>query len=147
MRSRSTPELAESLMAALEKRQGWTCLWSGGQASALPPRGVPALVQEVLVLCSAGIGTPRPLRTAHSVASWLVPLDKLLNLCEPVQREDSYPSVVFGDMCVVFPDRFVERVQVKPLAQGLAWLLACFPLFPICLEIIYSKTLSPLWGF
>ena len=48
--------------------------------------------------------------------------------------------MAFIDMCMVFPDRLVsgldERIQAKSLAQGLARVLASFPFFPICLEII-----------
>ena len=60
MRSQSTPDLAESLMAALEKRQGWTVLRSRGQASALPPRGVPPLVQKSSCCAARASGLPGP---------------------------------------------------------------------------------------
>lgn len=62
--------------------------------------------------------------------------DKALSLSEPVSQlshEDNDPFVAFTDLRRVLPGGLAsgldERMQVEPLAQGLAQLSASFPPF------------------
>lgn len=113
VRSQSTPDLEESLMAALEKRQGWTALRSRARASALPPRGVPPLVQKSSCCAARASGLPGPCaQLTAPLPGWCSWTSYLTS--EPVLREDNYPFVVFVDMCMVFPDRFIERIKSSP---------------------------------